>query len=710
MRSNDEGIHRDTSVMEMVMSEESVFTQDHSKRISEVDTASFNAFSQKQTKMDLLLAPKGKTEPLHLSQDEIRSACRKEKLGGILCEETHGVDETNEILPQFKLGNYKCVGEELPVSASVLKHPETEGALNWLEEMTNNTEDKITGSSSTGETMTGNQAESTGKEISEGFLDKSIDYIKCLIQRNKLAKEGIKEKLFEIKSVEIAEDNCSSNEDLHDFEEEIEVHEMSSSCLTDEFFFNSKIKYRQQSNRKLLFTQQNHSLKQQVKTLQDEVCHLKQVNHCLVKYKEIAKSLEMQIKQLKEEKLQFEQKIEGLHETIKALQQDQIQQGSKILSHECKNIALVTKIEMLYLEVLKKEHLVETIGKLEAQIKELHDEKAKIVCEKSEIENSFKKLQVDLVATQKQLTETEEANKVLQMQLKKMYAYVTFFKEECKSQMQEKDKFINLSAELEGDVCRKETEIEHLKNIKKKLENAISCLQRTEEEKGNTDKQHLLSKTELNQNTNGVTEMVQIKAKDFFFSTDDKTLLVDCETEHTETENLKQQISKLGSENLHLNQLLAWDNKQKESIRHKANKRREQFNKDTQIYCEKKNGGISAVSEGTKHTVHLLKVKLDEYYKHKNEQNELIAKMESLLEQKCKLCKRLVPENIRLQRRVNSLRYKVHTINQALQTQMAALPAIFQNHTRTICSSHGCHQETDIHLRSGHQHHTQPAY
>nr|XP_014346863.1 PREDICTED: uncharacterized protein LOC102365587 isoform X3 [Latimeria chalumnae] len=399
MRSNDEGIHRDTSVMEMVMSEESVFTQDHSKRISEVDTASFNAFSQKQTKMDLLLAPKGKTEPLHLSQDEIRSACRKEKLGGILCEETHGVDETNEILPQFKLGNYKCVGEELPVSASVLKHPETEGALNWLEEMTNNTEDKITGSSSTGETMTGNQAESTGKEISEGFLDKSIDYIKCLIQRNKLAKEGIKEKLFEIKSVEIAEDNCSSNEDLHDFEEEIEVHEMSSSCLTDEFFFNSKIKYRQQSNRKLLFTQQNHSLKQQVKTLQDEVCHLKQ-----------------------------------------------------------------------------------------------------------------------------------------------------------------------------------------------------------------------------------------------------------------------------------------------------------------------KNGGISAVSEGTKHTVHLLKVKLDEYYKHKNEQNELIAKMESLLEQKCKLCKRLVPENIRLQRRVNSLRYKVHTINQALQTQMAALPAIFQNHTRTICSSHGCHQETDIHLRSGHQHHTQPAY
>nr|XP_014349022.1 PREDICTED: major antigen-like isoform X2 [Latimeria chalumnae] len=474
--------------------------------------------------------------------------------------------------------------EKLPVRGDELISPE------WVDTVAEN---KMTSSSFGGERVLDDQGESSTlleqfqNETSQEYLDESIGYVRSLIQKNKLLKQGIREMLVYFNSGEMPEDNSSTNRNFHGSEERKNLGSKSSTSVVEDAFADSK-----DHDKAMLLIQLNSALRQQVKTLRDEVYHLKKANHCLSEYGEILKTHEAQNIRLKGEKRQLEQKVVHLDETLLRLEEYQATQADLILGLQNNNVALAAKIDALQLDALREEHLVETLGKLEQEINELNETNISITWEKNEIENCNRKLECALESAKRELEEKEKASRSVQMQLEKSSAVYRSLHEEHNALIQERDKFIHLSAELEGTVCQKETEIEHMKSeggkTEAELNSLILSLRRLQEEKEEADKQLLSLTAELEQHkADREVEREQFEVKYSELVTMVDILRVESENEQRETERLKCQINLVKNENLHLQELAAQEQEHKLLMRHEADKWKQQLEEVTQGQKEK---------------------------------------------------------------------------------------------------------------------------
>ncbi|XP_064409451.1 uncharacterized protein LOC102360907 isoform X3 [Latimeria chalumnae] len=417
-------------------------------------------------------------------------------------------------------------------------------------------------------------------ETLEGSLDKKLGCFKTLIQRSKLLKQGIRDELVHINSNETTEDNSSQNNDLEEFDQ-------SFSYLMESSTADSKEHYKA-----LLLFELNNALRRQVKTLRNEVCHLKKANYCLSEYGDILKTCEVQSVQLVGEKQQVNRKAWDLNETIMRLKEDQTKQENLIMGLQCNNAALAAKIEALQLDALREEQLVEVLRELERKINDLNDVNSNIILEKKELENCNRNLVCALENIKKELAEKEAANKSFQMQLEKSTAEHRALQEEHSAVIQERDKFIHLSAELEGSLCQKEMGIEYMKTERSKAEAELnslrSSLQRLKEEKENVDQQLLSLTADLDQyKAEREAEKEQLRAKYAKLVSELELLQDECENEQTETEKLKYEIDAVRSDNVHLQELVAKEKEQKQSLRREANKWKHQLEKVIQTQAEK---------------------------------------------------------------------------------------------------------------------------
>nr|XP_014349025.1 PREDICTED: cancer-associated gene 1 protein homolog isoform X5 [Latimeria chalumnae] len=374
---------------------------------------------------------------------------------------------------------------------------------------------------------------------------------------------------------------------FHGSEERKNLGSKSSTSVVEDAFADSK-----DHDKAMLLIQLNSALRQQVKTLRDEVYHLKKANHCLSEYGEILKTHEAQNIRLKGEKRQLEQKVVHLDETLLRLEEYQATQADLILGLQNNNVALAAKIDALQLDALREEHLVETLGKLEQEINELNETNISITWEKNEIENCNRKLECALESAKRELEEKEKASRSVQMQLEKSSAVYRSLHEEHNALIQERDKFIHLSAELEGTVCQKETEIEHMKSeggkTEAELNSLILSLRRLQEEKEEADKQLLSLTAELEQHkADREVEREQFEVKYSELVTMVDILRVESENEQRETERLKCQINLVKNENLHLQELAAQEQEHKLLMRHEADKWKQQLEEVTQGQKEK---------------------------------------------------------------------------------------------------------------------------
>nr|XP_006138897.2 cancer-associated gene 1 protein [Pelodiscus sinensis] len=454
------------------------------------------------------------------------------------------------------------------------------------------------------------------KDISPVSLNENIEYIRALMQSNRLLKENIKSNLMHgcnkeesVGSSLLPESGaCISEKALfHPSEKSLNSQEECTQGDTDskgillshnasnhslcpyEASFNmDETKNSEPGPEKWLVQVGDVDLNVVIKGLeQDQQTQQTQIMD--LQYDNIF--LEKKIKEI--EKLLLEEEGMDLGEVMKKVEQAQKKQQTQIMDLYYDNISMETKIKQLEMEIVQQQHFIDTINKLKKNIEDLIEAKDKITVEKSETDSCLKNVQEALSTAREHLEEAGVERKVLLLQLEKLKTDYSLLQEKHETEMELKTKSMTQCLQMDQILRRREKEIQELQHLKQKLEHevktATSALHRLREEKENAEKQLLSLQAELQrQKDDRLAEMQKLESSYNKLVAQIKILQTESENERAETEKMQQQITAFKIENQELQQQIVKDREQNRFLQLETAKWKEQYDKvrESQIVKE----------------------------------------------------------------------------------------------------------------------------
>ncbi|XP_069469939.1 cancer-associated gene 1 protein homolog [Ambystoma mexicanum] len=394
-------------------------------------------------------------------------------------------------------------------------------------------------------------------------LDKHIALIKSFMQSNKNVKAKIKNNLLNLNIKMESKEDCLSAKGIEvDHPDLLGTNTNSSASKQENMTATTQAGTDTEDQGRKVVKHSNSLLSVQVSSLQEEIEKLKEANHFLGVYENIINLYEEKHSQLAAEKLHLEQMTTNLNTVIKKLEQDQKRHQAQNLNLQYDNLTLMTKIKELQLEITERETCTVTITKMEHCIRELTDSNSQVLIEKQAIERSLKCLQDDFAHAQQQLQESGAAGTALKRQLDKLRSDHSALQEKHKAEVEQKNKYMNQGLEMDYAICKKEEELEELRQANGKLASeekaATLGLQQLREEKESTEKQLLALQMKCKREMDlRVAEKEQLETRYRLLSSEVEILQENFENEQLETANLEQHMDVVMKESLYNRQQAA---------------------------------------------------------------------------------------------------------------------------------------------------------
>ncbi|XP_067832819.1 cancer-associated gene 1 protein homolog [Heptranchias perlo] len=232
----------------------------------------------------------------------------------------------------------------------------------------------------------------------------------------------------------------------------------------------------------------------------------------------------------------------------------------------------------------KKEQLVISLKSLENATKELQEYNRKIMLAKDTIEETAETVKIRLQKIEWQLTEIEDANSKLHLQIGKLNADYSQMQEHHQCVVCENKSLANqcvdLQANLNSSVAENEQMLTVITRLEKKVEAALVNLAEIKAEKNKLEQQVQSLKDEYNsKEVARIVEREQINKNYGKLVDEIEILRVQSETESIDAQNLKHEIAAVRNENHRLQQVTEEEIKKKKSAELDARRWKKEFHK-----------------------------------------------------------------------------------------------------------------------------------